>query len=182
MKSVPHKPAVGEFIKAAEQACDRMEQFHVDKKALHVIEPDHGIGVVKFGESPDEVQEHLGLPDETEILDESTMFLRYSALKLSFAFRSVHCPSGAMSKRLVHFMSRHSKTTLWKKKIIGRPENEVLDIFREHGHGSFTAADEIMGSLSYRTFRFDQPHVLLDSSGGLIRGVLWGDNLGVQGW
>src|SRR5215212_6559038 len=98
-------------------------------RALHRIEPGHGIGSVRFGDSPEQVRKHLGFPDEIDTLDDLTMFLRYSALKLSLAFYAVDWPS--TSKRLVHFMTRHPNTRLWRKKVIGRPENEVLEMFRE---------------------------------------------------
>ncbi len=78
-----------------------------------------------------------------------------------------------MSKRVVDFMTRHPATTLWGKRIIRRPENEILDLFREHGCGSFTVSDELLGPLKYKTYRIEQLHVVLDFSDGLLRGLLW---------
>ena len=142
-------------------------------EALHRIEPGQGIGSVRFGDSPEQVQGHLGPPEEIENLDQATMFWRYSALKLQFAFLSADWPSAAMDKRVVDFMTRHRATTLWGKRIIGRPENEVLDMFRERGCGSFTVSEETLGPLKYRIYRLEQLHVVLDFGDGMLRGLLW---------
>jgi hypothetical protein len=141
--------------------------------ALYRIEPGQGIGSVKFGDSTEQLQKLFGLPDEIEDLDQATTFWRYSVLKLRFAFQSGDWPFATLDKRLVHFMTTHPATTLWGKRIIGRPKDEVFDMFREHGCGSFAESDEVVGPISYRTVRLEQLHLVLDFSDGLLKGVLW---------
>ena len=140
---------------------------------LYNIEPGQGIGNVKFGDSTEQLQKLFGLPDEIENLDQATTIWRYSLLKLEFAFLSADWPLATLNKRLVNFMARHPATTLWGKQIIGRPKDEVLDMFRQHGCGSFAESDENVGPISYTTVRLEQLHVVLDFSDGLLKSVLW---------
>ena len=146
------------------------------EEALHRIEPGQGIGNVKFGDSTEQVQKYLGSPDVTDNLDQSTTLWNYRSLRLEIAFQSADWPSAAMNKYVVQFMTRHPATMLWGKQIIGRHENEVLDIFRENGCRSFAVSDEVVGPFNYRTFRLEQLHVVLDFRDGLLRGVLWGES------
>lgn len=140
---------------------------------MYTIEPGQGIGSVKFGDSTEQLQKLFGSPDEIEDLDQATAIWRYSVLKLEFAFLSADWPLATLNKRLVDFMTRHPATTLWGKRIIGRPKDEVLNMFIERGCGSLAESGEVAGPISYRTVRFEQLHVVLDFSDGLLRGVLW---------
>ncbi len=53
----------------------------------YIIDPDQGIGCIKFGETIEQVRNKLGLSDETENLDESTTLWIYKALKLHITFQ-----------------------------------------------------------------------------------------------
>jgi hypothetical protein len=147
--------------------------------ALYRIEPGQGIGGIKFGDSAEQLQKILGPPDEIDNVDEATAFWCYSALKLRFLFLSADWPEGTMSKHLVHFMTRHPATTLWGKRIIGLPKDEVLEMFKERCFGSFVEFDEFVGRLSYRIVRLEQLPVVLDFSEGLLKGFLWGTRITV---
>lgn len=140
---------------------------------LYRIEPNEGIGDVRFGDSTERLQNLLGSPDEIENFDQATTYWRYRVLKLRFAFLTADWPSTNQYKRLAHFMTRHSETTLWGKRIIGRPKNQVLRLFGERGCTDFAESEEIMESISYTTVRLEQLHVVLDFSQGLLQGLLW---------
>jgi hypothetical protein len=136
---------------------------------------------VEFGATTQQVQNQLGLPDETENLDQSTTLWCYKLLKLEIAFQSADWPSADMEKHVVQFVTRHPAITLWGEQIIGRHEAEVLGIFREHGFGSPSVSEEAIGQFSFKTFRFQNLSVVLDFRDGLLRSVLCRDPKSADG-
>ncbi|HEX3626754.1 MAG TPA: hypothetical protein VH280_15185 [Verrucomicrobiae bacterium] len=139
------------------------------------IDPKTGVGFVKFGDKSEQVRRHLGRPDEIESLDEAIVFWHYRDLKLDITFRSEDWPFATMEKRVLHFLTRHTSTTIWGRRIIGIPEMKVLDIFRDNGIASPSVSDETQGSFKYRTFRFEKPRIVLEFRNGLLLSILCGD-------
>ncbi len=144
------------------------------------IQIAQGLGVIKFGFTTEDMQRYLGTPDEVETLDpgtDSAVMWYYVGQKLQIIFQK-SATDGAMS--ITQLTTSHPTATLWGTRIIGRPENEVLALFKAHGREEFTEWEESPDAPSYKSFRMENLRVTLDFRNGLLQRVLWG-SLDVSG-
>ncbi len=141
------------------------------------IELSKGLGDLHFGCSSKQAEEYLGSPSEIDIVDStpetSTFSWYYEALKLSLGFlKPFNEP--AKDPILILFTTRHPAAELWKQRLIGQTEENVLKIFETGGLTGFIEKRELMGSFEYKNFRLDSPRVSLDFKDGVLRAMLWG--------
>ncbi len=99
------------------------------------IKPKEGFGEIKFGEILDNVVMLLGEPQELDSLEEeeelSMLILHYWDLGFSIIFEGV-------SKQVVAgFETDHPDATMYGKKVIGMPEEEVISMMKEKGYSEF---------------------------------------------
>jgi hypothetical protein len=153
---------------------------NVDSDFDYCIEIKKGIGIIEFGLSTDDVEQYLGLPNETEIVDpatESTVMWYYRKLKLQIIFQRPDWPSAAPTKepkRIVQLVTTHPAATLWGTKIVGRTKDQVLDLFGERGHVNFIDSTDPRDTLGYKSIRMESIRVTLDFRDNLLCSILWG--------
>ncbi len=139
----------------------KTEQFQLD--------PGRGIGMISFGDGVEQIQKTLGLPDETDEPIPEFLLWDYRALKLGIGFLPPDWPSNTTPKQVFRITARHPETTIWEKKLIGLRESEVLAMFRDHGYGSFTVSEEVLGTSKYRSFESEPLNLRLDFRDEVLR-------------
>src|SRR6266496_639358 len=127
----------------------------------HSVEIAKGLGSIKFGFSTKDVEGCLGVPDETEIVDPETdvseLWL-YKSLKLQILFLRSSFYSAEVAddlKHVVQLSSRNPATTLWGERIIGRPQSEVLTLFKARGYEAFVERNETLPTSGYKALRLE---------------------------
>ncbi|WP_066834460.1 hypothetical protein [Rufibacter ruber] len=106
-----------------------MEQ---DKEQFdHEIKLGYGIGDLRFGLTMDDVEEIMGEPEEIEESDEEDEFehkaWNYWDTGFSFYFDQED------DYRLSCIETANPNVTLWGKKIFELSQQEVEDLFKQHG-------------------------------------------------
>jgi len=140
----------------------------------HSIELARGLGNIKFGLTTQDVQRSLGAPDEAETLDpgtDSAVMWYYADQKLQIVFQKSTTDE---AMRLIQITTGHPRATLWGARIIGRPENAVLALFKAHGHEGVIKCDKSVGAQKYKSFRLESLRVTLDFSWWSASAILWG--------
>lgn len=147
----------------------------------HTIEIAQGLGGIRFGCSTEDVQRRLGPPDEREILDpgpNSIEIWYYSSQKLHIGFRESDCGSAELTEKRMgvdQLTTRHPDAELWGTRIIGRKQDEVLELFKQQGYEAFVECDDAHDALlGYKSLRMENFRVTLDFRYGLLKCVLWG--------
>jgi len=117
----------------------------IETRSNLTIKPNEGLGCLRFGILPKEVEEHLGRANLTgehsDPAPELGFGWYYSKLCLDVFFHRPGLLAGPLRSngpfQLVMFTSSHRNLTLWGNRILRLPEREVLAILAGHGEHRF---------------------------------------------
>lgn len=101
-------------------------------KALTLdIKPTVGLGEIRFGMTPSEVQEFLGQPDEEELLDEDdmeTIIYHYDDPDISLFFE------GEDSKILVNIETDNPDAVMYGRPVFAMKRDDIITMMKNEGY------------------------------------------------
>ena len=104
------------------------------------INPNVGLGSIKFGTKMEPFIKEFGKPDELENIDEDeeihTTVLHYWDKGLSVFF------VGLEDQLLAGIETEHPDSLLFGEKIIDKPESEIVGLMKKHGYQSYETETE----------------------------------------
>ncbi len=104
------------------------------------IKPKEGFGEIKFGEYLDNIVTLLGEAEEIDSIEEdeemNMLILHYWDLGFSIIFE------GKTKQVVSGFETDHQDATMFGEKIIGKSEEEVIDLMKNNGMTGFEAEQE----------------------------------------
>ena len=99
------------------------------------IKPNEGLGELKFGTEMKQFIDSFGEPEEIESFDDdeelNTTVLHYWGQGFSIFF------VGLVNQILAGIETDHPETTLYGKKIMNLPEEEVVELMKNNGHTQY---------------------------------------------
>jgi len=124
-----------------------------------------------------DVENILGHPDETELIDPETGMSadwHYRLLKLHVGFFDDPTDVRRHGLQVASFLIGSQSATLWGIRVVGLGKLEILRLFDEHGYLGFTVRADHPVVRGYETLRLDKSHITLDFHNGILRRMLWG--------
>lgn len=103
------------------------------------LKPKVGLGSLKFGMNKEDVKSLLDAPEEEETIDEGeefkTLIWHYWDKGFSVFFDEAH------HGRVTSIEVDNCDTRLWGKNIFNMKEQELIDLFKEHGYSEVDTED-----------------------------------------
>jgi len=104
------------------------------------IRPKEGFGEIKFGEYLDNIVTLLGEAEEIDSIEEdeemNMLILHYWDLGFSIIFE------GKTKQVVSGFETDHPDATMFGEKVIGKSEQEIIDLMKNNGMTGFEAEQE----------------------------------------
>ncbi len=110
-----------------------------------VIKPLTGLGKVKFGSTKQDVENYLGKPSETDVIEveeeevSDAIVWNYDEQGLSVFFEK------DLNEQLTCFDSNNYDVTLFGKKIFDLKKEDIIELMRENGFTDIESGDEDWG-------------------------------------
>ena len=105
------------------------------------IKPNIGFGGTLFGSAMAPLIKQLGKPEEIENFDDdeefNTTLLHYWKIGFSVFFVGLSC------QILAGFEIDNPDALLFGRKILGKPEDEIISLMKENGHTVYEADTEL---------------------------------------
>jgi hypothetical protein len=116
------------------------EKLPVMPSFEYEILPNVGLGTIRFGDKMESFIKSFGKPDEVDNIDEdeemNITVLHYWEKGLSIFF------VGLETQLLAGIETDHTEVRLYDEWLMGRTEEEIVDLMRSNGHNSFETETE----------------------------------------